>query len=173
MWVNDKLLIEHQRRHDLAEDKCEVVLQAGHPATLRLEYPQARRSSVARLMWSGPDQPKAVIPSARLKPQGESGEGLRGEYFEDRTMKKQIITRVDPVIDWDWSKTDPISGNMVTNPVVLVELPKGDYIGEWLDPKACVVIKRERFSHEGGNRELKPPAFTQDAALRLVRRTHD
>ena len=170
LWVNDQLLIEHQRRHDLAEDQGKVALQAGRPAALRLEYTQARRSSVAKLMWSGLDLPKSVIPAVRLKPPGEAGQGMRGEYFEDRTMKKQILTRLDPVIDFEWSKTDAFSGAGPTNAVIAVELPKGDYNGEWLDPKTGKVIKRERFEHAGGNREIRSPAFAEDVALKLSNR---
>src|SRR5260221_12652946 len=35
------------------------------------------------------------------------GHGLRGDYFYGRTLQKLQLTRIDPTIDYDWSRTLP------------------------------------------------------------------
>jgi hypothetical protein len=171
LWVNDQLVIDNPRRHETKENECQIALRAGQKAVIRLEYSQARRGSVVKLMWSSSSQPKALIPASRLSPPNGAGEGLQGEYYEDRTMKKLIMTRTDPVVDFDWSKADPFPANNSGIPVVLtLQLPTGNYRAEWLDPKTGHITKRERFKHRGGNRSLAAPIFMEDAALKLTNR---
>jgi hypothetical protein len=122
-------------------------------------------------MWSSASQPKALIPASRLSPPDGNGIGLKGEYYEDRTMKKLIMTRTDPVIDFDWAKANPFPANNSGIPVVLsLQLPAGNYRAEWLDPRNGHITKREGFKHGGGSRSLAAPIFTEDAALKLTNR---
>ncbi len=53
---------------------------------------------------------------------------------------------------------------------LIVELPAGKYRAEWIDTKTGAVARAEEFQHGGGKRLLKSPAFSNDIALRLVRR---
>lgn len=169
LWINDQLLIDNPRRHEKIEDYCHVDLRTGQKATLRLEYSQARRGSAAKLMWSGSSHSKLVIPAERLRPPDGVGEGLKGEYYEDRTMKKVIMTRMDRAIDFDWTKADPFSAQKLDMPVALtLQLPAGNYRAEWIDPKTGRSTKRELFEHAGGGRSLTSPIFTEDAALKLT-----
>lgn len=49
-----------------------------------------------------------------------------------------------------------------------VELPKGGYTVEWLDPKSGQWSSRRRITHGGGSCALETPAYTEDIAL-LIR----
>jgi hypothetical protein len=50
-----------------------------------------------------------------------------------------------------------------------LELPAGAYRAEWINTKTGKVDKQETFQHEGGNRTLSSPAYTDDIALRILR----
>ena len=49
-------------------------------------------------------------------------------------------------------------------------LPTGDYGAEWLNPRTGSVEKTETLRHEGGDRMLVSPAYSEDIALRVTRR---
>lgn len=51
-----------------------------------------------------------------------------------------------------------------------VNLPRGEYQAEWVDPARGVVTASESFAHEGGYRILSAPSYTIDIALRLKRK---
>lgn len=50
-----------------------------------------------------------------------------------------------------------------------LELPAGDYSGEWVNVVSGEIERRERFSHRGGARTLASPRFSNGVALRLAR----
>jgi len=49
-----------------------------------------------------------------------------------------------------------------------LQLPKGRYAIEWLDPKSGKWSGSRNLTHVGGDCQLESPAYTEDAAL-LVR----
>jgi hypothetical protein len=51
-----------------------------------------------------------------------------------------------------------------------LELPAGDYNAEWVNPRTGRVEKTETFRHEGGDRTLASPVYSEDIALRVARR---
>jgi hypothetical protein len=50
---------------------------------------------------------------------------------------------------------------------LVVYLPRGAYSAEWVDTKTGKAVGQNRFSHDGGDRELKSPRFDNDIALRI------
>jgi hypothetical protein len=48
---------------------------------------------------------------------------------------------------------------------LVVELPRGGYRAEWVNTKNGNVEKKETFRHDGGNRTLHSPKYTDDIAL--------
>lgn len=56
---------------------------------------------------------------------------------------------------------------------VILELPTGTYTAEWLNTKTGKVDKRERITHEGGQRMLRSPRHVEDIALRVKRSGYD
>jgi hypothetical protein len=171
LWVNNQLIVDHSRSHEKLEDQGQVTLQAGQKATVRMESYQAKAGSITRLLWSSPSMQKELVPSSRLTPPDGTGQGLKGEYFEDRQMKKLICARNDPAVDFDWSKADPFCRSQPEGPLNLkLELPPGAYRAEWIDPKTGERNKSEDFGHAGGDKTLASPVFTEDIALKLVAR---
>jgi hypothetical protein len=51
-----------------------------------------------------------------------------------------------------------------------LELPADDYSAEWVNPRTGRVEKAETFRHEGGERTLTSPTYSEDIALRVKRR---
>jgi hypothetical protein len=50
---------------------------------------------------------------------------------------------------------------------VVMDLPAGEYSGNWMNVKTGKTEKRERFRHDGGEKTLKTPRFEDGFALRL------
>ena len=53
---------------------------------------------------------------------------------------------------------------------LLIELPAGEYIAEWVDTKTGKIAGAEHFEHTGGTRNLKAPPYREDIALRILSR---
>jgi hypothetical protein len=51
-----------------------------------------------------------------------------------------------------------------------LDLPANSYQAEWINPKSGRIDKTETFSHAGGRRTLASPAYSEDIALRVIRR---
>jgi hypothetical protein len=49
-----------------------------------------------------------------------------------------------------------------------LELPKGHYAAEWIDPASGAALHTETFGHSGGARVLTSPKFADGVALRLI-----
>jgi len=52
---------------------------------------------------------------------------------------------------------------------LMLKLPGGTYRAQWVNTKTGKVDKQETFQHQGGNRLLRSPAYTEDVALRILR----
>jgi hypothetical protein len=175
LWIDGKLVVDHWEQHPIAEDKASLTLAAGQKVTIRMEYYQSRGPAIARLSWSGPGEPKQVIPTARLSTPDGRERGLRGEYFLDPKLENLAMIRIDATVDFDWSGESPFvkAGRAHANrqwqiPLGL-ELPPGRYSAEWIDTKNGDVAKVEAFEHEGGTKTLASPTFVTDIALRVKR----
>jgi hypothetical protein len=53
---------------------------------------------------------------------------------------------------------------------VMLELPAGEYSGEWINTKTGETEGLERFRHRGGKKTLQTPAFQNGIALRLEKK---
>jgi hypothetical protein len=52
---------------------------------------------------------------------------------------------------------------------VTLELPAGEYAGEWVNTRTGKVERPENFRHSGGEKVLTTPDFRNGIALRLTR----
>ena len=55
-----------------------------------------------------------------------------------------------------------------TQAELVMNLPAGRFLAEWVDTKTGRVAKRQSLRHQGGLRKLSSPAYRQDIALRVV-----
>ena len=66
LWVNGVQLVNRWTDHPAVEDSGTIALTAGQRYDIRMEFYENTGAATARLLWSSPSTPKAVIPSARL-----------------------------------------------------------------------------------------------------------
>ena len=135
LWVNDQLLISDWKSQSVAHSTNSITLLAGTRYDLRLDYLQAGGSSQCHLSWYSPSQAEQVIPSSCLYP---TGQGLLGQYFTNCSTvytnpanfnpTNLILTRLDPVIDFNWGPTNAPN------------LSNGLYTVRWTRPGAAVEV---------------------------------
>ncbi len=170
LWIDDKLVIDNWTDHSETEDKGAIKLEAGKKHRIKLEYFYAGGSGVTRLSWSSASRKREVVPAVRLHLADESKRGLQGEYFSGIELKQSILVRTDDAIDFSWG--DGRSLFPAPNPAgasLMIDLPVGRYVAEWIDTKSGAIAKREEFKHDGGPRKLTAPDFKDDIALRIKR----
>ena len=168
LWVDGTLAIDDSKTHEKTEDEVKLTFPAGRTVPIQLELYQARVGSVLRLSWSGDGLKKEIVPAGAFSAAGGKDHGLKGDYFEERSMSGLILTRNDPVIDFDWSRADPFMGGAVRQPVELaVDLPAGHYDAAWVEPVSGKVSKQAELSHAGGETVLTSPEFDEDVALTI------
>jgi hypothetical protein len=61
-------LVNNWTVHALTENSGGIVLQAGVPAEIKLEFYEGAQSAVCKLLWSSPSQVKQVVPATALRP---------------------------------------------------------------------------------------------------------
>jgi hypothetical protein len=57
-----------------------------------------------------------------------------------------------------------------TQATLLMDLPKGEYVAEWLNPVTGKIDRREEITHAGGVVELASPTYPEDIVLGIVQR---
>ena len=66
LWVNGQQVVNNWTDHGSTENSGTIALTGGQRYDIRMEFYENGGAAVARLSWSGPSIPKAVIPSSRL-----------------------------------------------------------------------------------------------------------
>ena len=69
LWVNGQRVVNNWTNHTVIENSGTIALTAGQRYAIRMEFYENTGNATARLLWSSPSTPKAVVPSARLFPQ--------------------------------------------------------------------------------------------------------
>ncbi len=100
-----------------------IYLTAGQKYDIRFEVFQGAGEAAAMLGWSSPSTPKDVVPASQLFPAAAAPvnepRGLLGVYFDNggdpslaTNFTGEIVARVDPRVDFDWSwgSPDPAMG---------------------------------------------------------------
>jgi glucose/arabinose dehydrogenase len=77
LWVNGQQLVNNWTDHAPVENSGTIALSAGQRYDIRMEFYENGGGAVARLSWSGPSIPKAVVPSARLFPTPSTSTTIR------------------------------------------------------------------------------------------------
>jgi hypothetical protein len=171
LWIDGQLLIDAWENPGTKELEGKISLQAGRKVDLRMECLQGPRATATSLSWSSPSQRREVVPRDRLSVPALGAPGLKGEYFEGPSLADPVLVRTDPGAAFNWpAKTrfgiDP--NNLRAD--LRLHLPAGPYRAEWIGTKSGQVEASEEFDHPGGTRTLASPSFSEDIALRGVRR---
>ncbi len=168
LWIDDKPVIDNWTDHGETEDKGAVNLEAGRKHRIKLEYFYAGGSGVTRLFWSSARRNREVVPAARLYLADGSKSGLQAEYFGGVELKESLLARVDEKIDFTWGDgPSPFAQPKIAETSLMIGLPVGRYVAEWINTKTGAIAKREEFRHSGGSRKLTAPDYKDDIALRI------
>ena len=169
LWINGEQIINNWTDHSETEDTGKIKLEAGKKYDLKLEYFYNGGQGVTKLLWSSARQPKEIVPTNALILPNNDGHGLKVEYFKDVWLSDVQLTRNDAEVNFSWGTKGPLNAardpNEATN--LKLKLPAGHYLAEWIDPVSGSVVKKEKFKHKGGVRELSAPNFKDDIALRI------
>jgi hypothetical protein len=68
LWVNGQRLVQNWTSQSTSENSGSISLTAGRRYPIVIEYYENTVTAVAKLLWSGPSTPKAIIPQTRLYP---------------------------------------------------------------------------------------------------------
>ena len=66
LWINGTRIVNNWTNHGTTENSGTIALTAGQRYDIRMESYEDTGNATARLLWSSPSAPKAVVPSARL-----------------------------------------------------------------------------------------------------------
>jgi len=66
VWVNDELIIDNWTAHPVTWDTGTIVLEAGQPYSITVEYYEDTGYATMQLYWSSASQNLEIVPQARL-----------------------------------------------------------------------------------------------------------
>jgi glucose/arabinose dehydrogenase len=66
LYVNGTRIVNNWTNHGTTENSGTIVLTGGQRYDIRMEFYEDTGNATARLLWSSPSTPKAVVPNARL-----------------------------------------------------------------------------------------------------------
>jgi glucose/arabinose dehydrogenase len=69
LWVNGQRVVNNWTNHGTTENSGIIALTAGQRYAITMEFYEDTGYATARLLWSSPSTPKAVVPNARLFPE--------------------------------------------------------------------------------------------------------
>src|SRR5947209_9319908 len=167
LWVGDKLVIDADAGDSFEKERsAPVTLEAGKKVPIKLEYTYTSGNASLRLMWASQGIKKQVIPKERLST--DETRGLAGEYFAGPEFKESRLKRLDEKLDFRWGAASPLPAEKRPTELKLtLNLPKGRYKAEWVDPLTGKVAGSEDVNHPGGDRVLAVPRIADDLALRV------
>jgi PA14 domain len=168
LWIGDKLLIDADSGDSFEKEKSATVsLEAGKKVPVKIEFAYVSGNASLRLLWAAKNIKKQAIPKERLSPAAGEGQGLSGEYFAG-DFKESRLKRVDASLDFRWGTGSPLPPEKrPADWKLTLDLPKGSYRAEWLDPITGKILDGEAIDHAGGARGLTVPSFDEDLALKV------
>jgi hypothetical protein len=117
LQIGDQLVIGNWTDHMPTENTGSIELEAGQRYDVRLEFYDNDQLAQVRFLWSSECQPKEVVPPAQLYPAPPpvcpvplptgGGTGLRGQYFDNLDLTTPKLSRVDPLVSFDWAFGSP------------------------------------------------------------------
>ena len=169
LWVGDKLVMDADTGDSFEKERsAKASLEAGKKMPVKIEYGYTSGHASLRLMWAANRIKKQVVPKDRLTPAGGEGHGLSGEYFAGPDLTESRLKRTDETLDFRWAVASPLpSGKRPAELRLTLELPKGNYRAEWVDPVTGKTVAGEDLVHGGGERAWNVPAFAEDMALKV------
>jgi hypothetical protein len=126
VWMNGQQLINDWTNHATAvENSRTIALVAGQRYNIVMESFENTGGASATLLWSSPSQAKQIIPKEQLYPPATlvvappstepvpqtagTGNGLKGDYYNNGDFTSLVLSRTDANINFNWSTGSPAS----------------------------------------------------------------
>jgi len=122
--IGDMVLLERWQRQEAVETTVTLALEAGKRYPLRMEYFDSFGNARARLLWSGPELPKSIIPRERLYAASfltnhgaeiSSEQGLLATFYKNPDFTGPTYSHIQPVLDYHNLDQPPGPGISSTN----------------------------------------------------------
>ncbi|MFN6482014.1 MULTISPECIES: PA14 domain-containing protein [unclassified Nostoc] len=112
LWVNGQQIINQFVNQSATEYSGSIALVAGQKYDIKLEYYDNNYSAVSQLAWSSSSQTKEIIPQSQLYSSNTTttignGNGLKGEYYDNKDFTNLKQTRTDATVNFDWGGGSP------------------------------------------------------------------
>jgi hypothetical protein len=110
LWVDNKSVIDDWTDHGATEDMGTIDLVGGQKYDLKVEFYDGVVNALARFWWSSDCQFREIVPTSQLyftepvcMPASiGSGDGVKGEYYDNADLSDLKLTRTDSTIAFDW-----------------------------------------------------------------------
>jgi autotransporter-associated beta strand protein len=150
LWIGDTRIIDDWRGHPVTTNEAWIALAGGEHHPLRLEYFDNVASGSVVLEWLTPGSPRwTTVPYEVLSP---STNGVRAQYFSVTNFTGMVRSRIDPVVDFDWTGTIPEPGisserfsvrwtgvlRAPTTGEYTLQTVSDDGVRLWLDDQLCI-----------------------------------
>jgi hypothetical protein len=130
---------------------------------VKLEFYQGLGGAVLNLCWKTVNGELTGIPGSYFTAADGKTPGLTIEKFNDKELKKKSGEAKITTIS---AEGIPVTDQEETNAFeIVIHLPAGDYIGEWIDTKNGNRSAFPVLDHPGGEVKLLTPSFIEDIAL--------
>jgi glucose/arabinose dehydrogenase len=122
LWVNGQQIINQWVNQAAKEVSSKITLVAGQKYDIKLEYFENTGNASSKLSWSSASQVKQIIPQAQLfntvetppvppvppvPPSVGTGNGLKGEYFDNIDLTAPKLSRIDGTVNFNWGNGSP------------------------------------------------------------------
>lgn len=109
LYINGILLINDWGIHGEKTTKSTIILQAGQPYSIKVEYFEHTGSASVKLYWSSQSQRNEIIPHSSLytptiQPtiNKGNGTGLKGSYYDGANFNNYKSSKIDKTINFEW-----------------------------------------------------------------------
>jgi PA14 domain/Cellulase (glycosyl hydrolase family 5) len=171
LWINNKLLIDNWTSHAKTTDSAVIELFAGKKADIKIEFFNGKYGAMLNLLWKSGSLQKQLIPAEAF-----TDAGLKVEFYTDANLKNYNKTGYCTQVDFNGNVEDLLTSlatrtNSAKSQIetkLTLNLPKGSYKAQWLNPVSGKMTPAESFEHPGGQKVLNTPKFEKDIVLKIM-----
>jgi glucose/arabinose dehydrogenase len=112
LFVDGQLIIDNFVDQGPTTRSGQFQMAKGTKYDLRVEYYDRFGNAGSKLEWSSASQFRQVIPKSQLyaaigSETNGTGDGLKGEYFDNRDFTTPVLSRVDRTVNFEWGLGSP------------------------------------------------------------------
>lgn len=172
LWINNKLVIDNWTSHGATTDSAVVDLVAGKKTDIKIEFFNGKYGAMLQFLWKAKGLEKELVPADAF-----TNEALKVEFYSDVNLTHLTKTgycsqiafngNVEGVLTSLAAQANPAINQTETK--LTLNLPKGNYKVEWLNPLTGTRTPAEDLKHSGGEKAFNTPKFERDIVLKIAK----